>query len=715
MTQGEDIDYDIILDELIKRKTEEQNVEIREKIDEHSEEISQLQEQVEEDDTDENVIDEGKLSPILTSSERKRYQNIGKEFIDGAGKEFQSIIKASKFKSMMSTMREKFSGKINLIKNTIKKVKRKSGFIEKLLKIIAILGTIAYLFKDKIIAALPHIKEFANEIYEKSKNFVVNLAEKFWNFITTGAKKIISESINKMYDSVTDGISIFFNETLPEGIFQLYLNILSMFSDDASELAEQRESYNQAEEFAKQIAEEGDKKVKEDSSSLDEIKRAQENLEKYKKESGDNNAFNEIQTSLLKRDKAIIDFVSEDKKELIDALNELSKNNINVIDMVKQGQLNVTALMEGIKEANEKDGVTRQEMFEALKSSITDAKLRETLIIKEPSKTLSASLNVNVNEHVKNDESQNVINSNEQLFLESNKMQGFIDSYNKAINDTIVVQDNQQFEQQTETKKEVDNTKESNEPIITHVNATQVITDSLKEAFVNLSKTMSDFLNGNTIVDDIKNVLESTNAKFQNFFNDVLNFAKESIQKMKDFFIDANSFIDKKYSSVQSIISNLSKENKTKEENNKIDNEKGTVNDFKINVHVSIPNDDAKGVYDFVKDVVSIDLTINELVSSSNKLLEDMCKKLDNFDDGHDVKNDSSSNNKSIRQVTSNTIDMNEWNSLKEDVQKLKESSNGSSNVNNVSIAVNQTNNSGINDIRNLLFGNKNVFYGTMI
>ena len=138
----------------------------------------------------------------------------------------------------MSTMREKFSGKINLIKNTIKKVKRKSGFIEKLLKIIAILGTIAYLFKDKIIAALPHIKEFANEIYEKSKNFVVNLAEKFWNFITTGAKKIISESINKMYDSVTDGISIFFNETLPEGIFQLYLNILSMFSDDASELAE---------------------------------------------------------------------------------------------------------------------------------------------------------------------------------------------------------------------------------------------------------------------------------------------------------------------------------------------------------------------------------------------------------------------------------------------------------------------------------------------
>ena len=40
MTQGEDIDYDIILDELIKRKTEEQNVEIREKIDEHSEEIS---------------------------------------------------------------------------------------------------------------------------------------------------------------------------------------------------------------------------------------------------------------------------------------------------------------------------------------------------------------------------------------------------------------------------------------------------------------------------------------------------------------------------------------------------------------------------------------------------------------------------------------------------------------------------------------------------
>ena len=50
-----------------------------------------------------------------------------------------------------------------------------------------------------------------------------------------------------------------------------------------------------------------------------------------------------------------------------------------------------------------------------------------------------------------------------------------------------------------------------------------------------------------------------------------------------------------------------------------------------------------------MKDVVSIDLTINELVSSSNKLLEDMCKKLDNFDGWREVKNDSSSNNKSIR------------------------------------------------------------------
>ena len=59
---------------------------------------------IEEDKKDEkNLVDENKLKPILTTVEKKRYENIGVEFIKGAQKVFDEIKKSEELKKKMSS------------------------------------------------------------------------------------------------------------------------------------------------------------------------------------------------------------------------------------------------------------------------------------------------------------------------------------------------------------------------------------------------------------------------------------------------------------------------------------------------------------------------------------------------------------------------------------------------------------------------------------
>ena len=57
---------------------------------------------LEENDED-NVLEEKKISPNLTPVEKKRYKLIGEEFMKGAGVVFNEIKKQQQLKEKMST------------------------------------------------------------------------------------------------------------------------------------------------------------------------------------------------------------------------------------------------------------------------------------------------------------------------------------------------------------------------------------------------------------------------------------------------------------------------------------------------------------------------------------------------------------------------------------------------------------------------------------
>jgi hypothetical protein len=66
---------------------------------------------------------------------------------------------------MMSAVKEKFTAGIAKMKRAIKKAKKTTGFLAKLLVIVGLLGAIFYLFKDKITQALPNISQFVKDIF----------------------------------------------------------------------------------------------------------------------------------------------------------------------------------------------------------------------------------------------------------------------------------------------------------------------------------------------------------------------------------------------------------------------------------------------------------------------------------------------------------------------------------------------------------------------
>ena len=95
------MNYDSVILELQRiEELQETQEKLEKKISETVEEVDEMKsftEKIEEaigiDESDKkkNVIDGGKLSSTLTTSEKKRYENIGKEFVAGAGKELENV------------------------------------------------------------------------------------------------------------------------------------------------------------------------------------------------------------------------------------------------------------------------------------------------------------------------------------------------------------------------------------------------------------------------------------------------------------------------------------------------------------------------------------------------------------------------------------------------------------------------------------------------
>jgi hypothetical protein len=100
--------------------------------------------------------------------------------------------------------------------------------------IIGLLGTIVYLFKEKILEAFPNIGESVTKFFDSVKESIPNIVGSALTFVSVGIGSLFSNIIKEMVnDVIPKFIGSFFQTTLPNAIVTLYLGILSAFSGDA--------------------------------------------------------------------------------------------------------------------------------------------------------------------------------------------------------------------------------------------------------------------------------------------------------------------------------------------------------------------------------------------------------------------------------------------------------------------------------------------------
>lgn len=189
-----------------------------------------------------------KLPTVLTTNERKRYQEIGKRFMLGAEQQFRQVKKGIKMKQMMKTSKDFFLKKFDKVKEENTRVKKKS-FWKTLLGSLIVIGLAAALFKDKIVKMMPDLSQKTGGIFKTIVNYIGNMLKGCWQFITKSIGGSISGIFYRIFtDSIPNILSIFFHETLPVAIFNTYLAIMSQFDETANSLMHsgQHDSQTQA-------------------------------------------------------------------------------------------------------------------------------------------------------------------------------------------------------------------------------------------------------------------------------------------------------------------------------------------------------------------------------------------------------------------------------------------------------------------------------------
>lgn len=189
-----------------------------------------------------------KLPTVLTTNERKRYQEIGKRFMLGAEQQFQQVKKGIKIKQLMKTSKDFFLKKFDKVKEENTRVKKKS-FWKTLLGSLIVIGLAAALFKDKIVKMMPDLSQKTGGIFKTIVNYIGNMLKGCWQFITKSIGGSISGIFYRIFtDSIPNILSIFFHETLPLAIFNTYLAIMSQFDETANSLMHsgQHDSQTQA-------------------------------------------------------------------------------------------------------------------------------------------------------------------------------------------------------------------------------------------------------------------------------------------------------------------------------------------------------------------------------------------------------------------------------------------------------------------------------------
>lgn len=227
--QNNNFRWILIEDELDRiQRLEKLNEQVSVKVESNSEQIQNIQDKV-GDEKNDNVIGANQLPSTLSSNERKRFENIGKNFIQGASNEFKSIKNAVEFAEKMSTKKNDFGEKIKKLENDVKVESKKGSFLKTLLKIMGVVGLVALLFKDKLSKYVPDFTKSTSDIFSTIKKFLGNFVYEIRNVVIGDISSSLNSSliylVNQQFPVM---LNIFFNQTLPNILLRSYLSALAV-------------------------------------------------------------------------------------------------------------------------------------------------------------------------------------------------------------------------------------------------------------------------------------------------------------------------------------------------------------------------------------------------------------------------------------------------------------------------------------------------------
>lgn len=193
----------------------------------------------EDEEDDKNVIETEELKPYLNELEKKRYSTIGQEFMKGAAEVFNQIKKAKELKEKMSTNNKEVQALQKIEdekKNQEDQKKKKTSPFLVLGIAIAAVGTMLYLFRDKLKDAFDKAKDVGNNFDSFSSslsNFGGSVIERILTAIVAEIHQFFNETgpIGNLIDS-------FFTKTLPNSIKYAGIHLISLFSEGAAKSLE---------------------------------------------------------------------------------------------------------------------------------------------------------------------------------------------------------------------------------------------------------------------------------------------------------------------------------------------------------------------------------------------------------------------------------------------------------------------------------------------
>lgn len=539
------MDFETIIWELQRiEDIQQKQEEIQEELSETTEEVEEVKvstEDVEkvigikESDKKKNVIDGDKLSTTLTTSEKKRYENIGKEFVAGAGKELENVRKAVQFKDAMSTVRNKFSEGVSKFKEGLKKAQKAGSFFGKLMIIIGLLGTIVMLFKDKILSAFPNLGKTVQDMFEGAKNGIGGIFNGILEFLKDKITEWGSSILAKVFaETIPSYVGTFFGVTLPESIVTLYLGILSSFSSSAMEMYNQHveghandtfDSYGAAAVQETRNNGSGNTSTGQTQSQtaggngINYLTQAHEAYSRYLS-SGESSNIGDLTTSLYSASAR--EMTKNENSRLLTYLSGLVEGNQDIRKLIESNAFDTNSFLSQIRDNQDDGKLTREEVFNAMINSIHDAGVRSGFkpsisVTNDGNRQISGDIRTLMNTISKNSEDQQTT------------IRGIIDERRRN--------ERQRAEQEQ---------NRLNERPVTTIEAGNVITEVLEESLTALVESITEFLSGNKITDALKTAFEELNNEFKTFFGDFNNFLQNGFSDLGDSIVKLVTFYNER-------------------------------------------------------------------------------------------------------------------------------------------------------------------------